>query len=119
MMKIIRNAKIYTADTNQQMATAMVIKGGKILWIGQEENLPAYQGDIIDGQGKVIIPGIIDAHMHPIMLADVLEQVACLPPHIHSIEDMLVALEQYDASQRGWILGWGYDEGKLNERRGL
>ncbi len=117
MMKIIRNAKIYTADTNQQMATAMVIKGGKILWIGQEENLPAYQGDIIDGQGKVIIPGIIDAHMHPIMLADVLEQVACLPPHIHSIEDMLVALEKYDASQRGWILGWGYDEGKLNERR--
>ncbi|XRD25201.1 hypothetical protein AABM34_00155 [Lysinibacillus fusiformis] len=75
MMKIIRNAKIYTADTNQQMATAMVIKGGKILWIGREENLPAYQGDIIDGQGKVIIPGIIDAHMHPIMLADVLEQV--------------------------------------------
>ena len=54
--------------------------------------------------------------MHPIMLADVLEQVACLP-HIHSIEDIIIALAKYDASQHGWILGWGYDEGKLKERR--
>ncbi len=116
-MKIIRNAKIYTANTNQPSATAMVIDEGKILWIGQQEDLPTYHGEIIDAQNKLIIPGIIDAHMHPIMLADVLEQVACLPPHIHSIEDMIVALKKYDASQRGWILGWGYDEGKLNERR--
>jgi len=67
MMKIICNAKIYTADTIQPSATAMVIEGGKILWIGQQEDLPPYQGEIIDVQGKVIIPGIIDAHMHPIM----------------------------------------------------
>lgn len=116
-MKIIRNAKIYTANTIQPSATAMVIDDGKILWIGQQEDLPTYHGEIIDAQNKLIIPGIIDAHMHPIMLADVLEQVACLPPHIHSIEDMIVALKKYDASKRGWILGWGYDEGKLNERR--
>ncbi|WP_315063121.1 amidohydrolase [Lysinibacillus capsici] len=117
MMKIICNAKIYTADTIQPSATAMVIEGGKILWIGQQEDLPPYQGEIIDVQGKVIIPGIIDAHMHPIMLADVLEQVACLPPYIYSIEDIINALANYDASQRGWLLGWGYDEGKLKERR--
>lgn len=55
----------------------MVIEDGKVLWIGQQDQLPPYQGEIIDVQGKVIIPGIIDAHMHPIMLADVLEQVAC------------------------------------------
>lgn len=116
-MKIICNAKIYTADTYQPSATAMVIEDGKVVWIGQQEDLPAYHGEIIDVQGKVIIPGIIDAHMHPIMLADVLEQVACLPPHIHSIEDIIIALAKYDASQHGWILGWGYDEGKLKERR--
>ncbi len=117
MMKIICNAKIYTADTHQPSATAMVIEDGKVVWIGQQEDLPAYHGEIIDVQGKVIIPRIIDAHMHPIMLADVLEQVACLPPHIHSIEDIIIALAKYDASQHGWILGWGYDEGKLKERR--
>ncbi|MFJ7665434.1 amidohydrolase [Lysinibacillus sp. NPDC097162] len=116
-MKIFRNAKIYTANSECQSATAMVIADGKIKWLGLEEDMPSYEGEIIDLQGKVIIPGIIDAHMHPIMLADVLEQVACLPPQILSIEEMIVALQNYDASQRGWILGWGYDEGKLAEKR--
>ncbi len=116
-MKIFRNAKIYTANSECQSATAMVIADGKIKWLGVEEDMPSYEGEIIDLQGKVIIPGIIDAHMHPIMLADVLEQVACLPPQILSIEEMIVALQNYDASQRGWILGWGYDEGKLAEKR--
>ena len=39
-MQIICNAKIYTADTIQPSATAMVIEGRKILWIGQQEDLP-------------------------------------------------------------------------------
>lgn len=116
-MKIFRNTTIFTADPKCQTATAMVIDEGKIVWIGLEEDMPAYEGEIMDLQGNEIIPGIIDAHMHPIMLADVLEQVACLPPLIHSIEEMIVALQNYDASQRGWILGWGYDEGKLINRR--
>lgn len=116
-MKILRNTTIFTADPACQTATAMVIDEGKIVWIGLEEDIPAYEGEVIDLQGNEIIPGIIDAHMHPIMLADVLEQVACLPPRIHSIEEMIAALQQVDASERGWILGWGYDEGKLIDKR--
>ena len=62
--KIIKNAKIFTADTNQPMAAAMVVKGGKFVYVGDEAGLSAYEGEVEDLGGKFVLPGIIDSHVH-------------------------------------------------------
>lgn len=61
---IIKNARIFTADTNEPHATALVVKDGKFIYVGDEAGLSAYEGEVTDLGGKFITPGLIDSHVH-------------------------------------------------------
>ena len=62
--KIIKNAKIFTADKTNPEATALAVKDGKFIYVGDEAGLSAYEGEVTDLGGKFIMPGIIDSHVH-------------------------------------------------------
>ena len=62
--KIIKNAKIFTADKSRPQATALAVKDGKFVYVGDEAGLSAYEGGVTDLGGKFIMPGIIDSHVH-------------------------------------------------------
>ena len=62
--QIIRNAKIFTSDKANPLATALVVKDGKFAYVGDEAGLLAYEGEVTDLGGKFIMPGIIDSHVH-------------------------------------------------------
>lgn len=67
-MDVFKNAKIYTMDENMPIAGAVVTDGDKILYAGTEEGAGKYSGsgaEIHDLGGKVVLPGIIDSHIHP------------------------------------------------------
>ena len=51
------------------MASSLVVKDGKFLYVGNEAGLSAYEGEITDLGGKFIMPGIIDSHVHVTMAA--------------------------------------------------
>ncbi|MBQ6621251.1 MAG: amidohydrolase [Mogibacterium sp.] len=129
MTQLFYNAKIFTSDLENLYADALLVRDGKVLWTGALEDRPDIQPDeATDLQGHTVIPGFIDAHMHPVMLADYARQIACLPPAVCSIEDLkreiravhdalLKDLQEHPEQPLPWILGWGYDEGKYAERR--
>lgn len=63
MLYLIKNAHIYTPEDLGK--GDVLVGGGRILQI--EESLPAeaaYKVTVLDGRGKVLIPGLIDAHVH-------------------------------------------------------
>ena len=62
--KIIRNAIIFTSDKDNPKATALVVKDGKFIYVGDETGIAAYEGEVTDLGGKFIIPGVIDSHVH-------------------------------------------------------
>ena len=62
--QIIKNAKIFTSDKDNPMATSLVVKDGKFVYVGDEAGLADYEGDVTDLGGKFIMPGIIDSHVH-------------------------------------------------------
>ena len=62
--KIIKNANIFTADKEHPKASALVVKDGKFVYVGDEAGLSEYEGEITDLGGKFIMPGIIDTHVH-------------------------------------------------------
>ncbi len=75
MITVLRNAKIYTLDEYRPVAEVIVIDGDKILFVGSDNEAEwrKYAGDsaeIRDMNGKIIIPGIIDSHIHPGMCAE-------------------------------------------------
>jgi len=61
--KLLKNAKVYNPEQIEE--TDVLIVGRSIAAIGQNLRLPDYvEGEVIDLQGKTIVPGFIDAHVH-------------------------------------------------------
>ena len=46
--KIIKNAKIFTADKDNPLATALAVKEGKFVYVGDEAGLSEYEGEVTD-----------------------------------------------------------------------
>lgn len=113
------NGKIFTSDEGRPFADSMAVSAGKIVWLGKGDDLDLTEEEVVDLQGKTVLPGLIDSHMHPIMLAENLKQIVCLPPYVNSIAELTAAIKKVREEQGPdqWILGWGYDEGKLKEGR--
>lgn len=116
------NGKIYTSDEAHPFADTMAAENGRILWIGSRTELPdefLSCSSVTDFGGRRVIPGFIDAHMHPVMLADMRKQITVMPPEIHSIEELVTAIQDRRRQQKPgeWISGWGYDEHGLREGR--
>ncbi len=65
--QIIKNAKIFTADKEHPKASALAVKNGKFVYVGDESGLSEYDGPVTDLAGKFIMPGIIDSHVHVTM----------------------------------------------------
>ena len=65
--KIIKNAKIYTSNKDMPQATALAVKDGKFVYVGDENGLSEYEGEVTDLGGSFIMPGIIDSHVHVTM----------------------------------------------------
>ena len=62
--QIIKNAKIFTSDNKNPQATALAVKDGKFVYVGNEAGLKDFEGKVTDLGGKFILPGIIDSHVH-------------------------------------------------------
>lgn len=117
--QIYLNGKIFTSNPGQPFASAMAVGNGRIEWIGETAEAKEMAGNHVDLQGRRVLPGFIDAHLHPLYLANAARQIPCTPPLVHSLEDLVHEIrEQREVQEPGqWIEGWGYDEGKLAEGR--
>jgi predicted amidohydrolase YtcJ len=64
---VVLNASIHTLDPQQPTAEAIAIRGNKIIAVGTNESiqrLTAASTKKIDAQGRVILPGFNDSHVH-------------------------------------------------------
>jgi len=69
---ILLNGKILTADSQFSTVEALEVSGGRIVAVGTSANLRrmAEKGvRVIDLEGRTVIPGLIDSHMHAIRAA--------------------------------------------------
>ena len=62
--KIIKNAKVFTSDVKQLNASAFAVKDGKFVYVGNEEGLKDFDGDVVDLGGKFVMPALMDSHVH-------------------------------------------------------
>ena len=62
--RIFKNAKIFTADRENPQATALAVKNGKFIFVGDEEGLKEFESEVNDLGRKNIMPGIIDGNVH-------------------------------------------------------
>ncbi|MDR3675772.1 MAG: amidohydrolase [Acidobacteriota bacterium] len=66
---IVHHGKIVTVDTNFKIVEAMAIKGDRIVAVGSNQTILALAGPgtrRVDLQGKTVLPGLIDSHLHAV-----------------------------------------------------
>lgn len=61
---IIKNTKVFTSDANNLYASALAVKDGRFVYVGDEAGISEYEGEILDLDGKFIMPCIVDSHTH-------------------------------------------------------
>jgi predicted amidohydrolase YtcJ len=67
---VLTNGKVYTLDSSQPWAEAVAISAGKLIYVGSASGAKAHVGSatkVMDLGGRYVQPGIVDAHVHPIM----------------------------------------------------
>ena len=69
---ILHGGKIVTVDQDFHMVSAMALKGGRIIAIGDDATLLKLQDSetkLIDLKGRMVLPGLMDSHAHPVSAA--------------------------------------------------
>ncbi len=104
---ILLNGKIITVDREFSVFEAVAIKDGKILDVGTNEEINSLSGNqttILDLKGYVVIPGIIEGHLHPIPASqsELFEEI----PNPHTIDELLTWVhdEAQKKEEGEWII---------------
>jgi predicted amidohydrolase YtcJ len=64
---ILRNGNILTVDADFTVASAVAIVDGAFVAVGSDDDVADYAGDgttVIDLDGRTVIPGLLDNHLH-------------------------------------------------------
>lgn len=81
--KILFNGKIYTENPDMPKATAVAIDGKKFAFVGDDYGAKALADsntEVIDMEGKTIVPGLLDGHTHPAIVSKTFWYIrGCLP----------------------------------------
>jgi len=119
---LLINGKIVTVDPDFSILEAMAVKDGKILAVGTTSEMKNWKGsgtEMIDLAGKMVLPGLIDSHLHMVGTGIALSQINCRTPPIKSISGLVDAVREKasDVKPGEWILGRGWDQAKLSDHR--
>ena len=108
------NAKVFTGTGEEDFATAFRIEDGVFTWVGDESDVSGGT----DLGGRTVVPGFLDVHSHPSLLASLADAVPCLPPEIDSLSGLVDRLRTAPGlGGSGWIEGYGFDESGWPEGR--
>ncbi|MEW5959705.1 MAG: amidohydrolase [Chloroflexota bacterium] len=110
---ILYNAHIYTVDSTNPWAEAVACAGGRFVAVGPSQdvlNLAGAHTRRIDAGGRLVLPGLIDAHVHFQQYAIRRHEVNLFG--VSDFEEVRRRVRQ--AVERRapgeWIQGWGWDE---------
>ena len=109
-MRLLHNARVHTLDPKRLLASALVIDRERILATGGDELLREFDGaQKQDMRGRVILPGLTDAHIHLQYYALGLQKIDC---ETDTLEECLQRVsERVKKSKPGeWILGHGWNQ---------
>ena len=92
---IYKNGRFYTENKEAPWADAVAIEGKKLIAVGSEEDCSAFADEgtkVVDLGGRVVLPGLIDGHTHPITVARTHWRVRM--PLTHDREELLANIRQ-------------------------
>ena len=65
---VYRNGFVYTVDDSDSVQQALAVRAGRIVYVGPDAGAAGWIGKttrVVDLRGRMLMPGLVDAHMHP------------------------------------------------------
>jgi predicted amidohydrolase YtcJ len=117
---VVLNGRIYTADGARPVVQAMAVRGGRVVFVGNEAGARALIGSAtrtLDLGGRTVIPGMADAHAHVAGLGAALRNVDLTGTS--SYEQVIArVVERARTTPRGeWVIGRGWDQNDWGDTR--
>jgi predicted amidohydrolase YtcJ len=115
---VLLNGKIVTVDPGNSVAEAVAIKGNRIEAVDSDEEVSKWIGAgtaVINLNGKTVLPGLIDSHMHPGSYGAFKVRGVQCGPDLDSIEELLdvIRVKAESTPEGRWILGYTLDDIRL------
>ena len=114
---VITNAKVWTVDKSRPTAQAVAVLGDRIVAVGSNAEIEAWRGHhtrSLDAEGKLLLPGFNDAHVHFVSGGMQLTNVQ-LKDATTAQEFARLIGDRAKLTPKGeWILGGNWDETKWN-----
>jgi len=109
---VILHGKIYTLNAKQRWAEALAIRGDRVVAVGSDSEIAKLQSkdtQVIDAQGRLVLPGFTDCHIHFMDGAFSLGRVNL--EGAKDPADIQQRLRAYGSAHPGndWILGRGWN----------
>ncbi|SDT65613.1 hypothetical protein SAMN05216490_4641 [Mucilaginibacter mallensis] len=108
---LVKNALVYTVDSNFTTAQAFVVSAGKIIAVGDTDSLDKkyLAREVVDAGGHAVYPGFIDAHSHFYDYGTGLQQADLT--NTHSWQEIIDTVNAYARRNTdGWVVGNGWDQ---------
>ena len=112
---ILTNGQVYTLDAARPWAAAVACGEGRILAVGDAADVQALAGPdtrMVDCGGRLVLPGLTDAHVHFLQYAIRRKQVS-----LFGLTDLAAVRERVAAAVAAaapgeWVMGWGWDSNR-------
>lgn len=119
---VFKNGEVVTVNADNDVSEAVAVKGNKIVAVGTNDEITSFIGHhttVIDLEGKSLLPGFIDAHLHLTVYGLNLLGVNCTAPHVQSLHDIFTDIKKKaNETTRGeWVRVWGFNEQNITEKR--
>ena len=114
---LIENARVITMDANKPAADTLLVQDGRIAWVGMAKDQPQglldNEADLqrINLQGKTVLPGFVEPHMHLPPLA-MLHRFSNVGPNRFATTEEALAQLRDDAAEveaGEWVVGRQFD----------
>ena len=117
---VLFNGNVITVDDKKPRAQGVAVKGGRILWVGTNEEVRQAIGRGTQGRdlkGMTVIPGFIESHNHTLMFGLGLDSIDLTK--VESVEEIIALVRERASRQKEgtWITGVGYNQNELKEKR--
>ncbi len=77
--QVFKNGLIYTVDRERTWGQAVAIAQDKIIYVGSDQGVESFVGSgtsVTDLEGKMILPGFVEAHAHPSHAMDLVGNIS-------------------------------------------
>jgi predicted amidohydrolase YtcJ len=118
--RVLTNAEVHTLADPDETYEAVAIRDGEIVRLDSAyeiEFLVGVDTDVVDCEGRTVIPGFVDAHTHMQQLGQY--QVHADLSDAGSVDDAVETLASDAKDDGDWLLGFGWDESEWDEPRYL